>query len=85
MPHRYSSWDALILQEFSDIHKTIFACLFSIHSVIELSRPEQVCFMRLYFKRYLPHHQAKYTSDGKSIFQKITSISILAHDIVNLL
>ena len=32
--------------------KNIFACLFSVHSVIILSRYEQICLMRLRFDRY---------------------------------
>ena len=34
------------------ICKNIFACLFSIHNIIGLSCPEQVCLMRLRLKRY---------------------------------
>ena len=30
-----------------DIRKNIFACLFSVHNTISLSRHEQVCLMRL--------------------------------------
>ena len=30
-----------------DICKNIFACLFSVHNTISLSRHEQVCLMRL--------------------------------------
>ena len=29
-----------------DIRKNIFACLFSVHNIISLSRHEQVCLMR---------------------------------------
>ena len=35
------------------IRKNIFACLFSVHNTISLSRHEQVCLMRLRFERYL--------------------------------
>ena len=31
------------------IRKNIFACLFSVHNTISLSRHEQVCLMRLRF------------------------------------
>ena len=34
------------------ICKNIFACLFSIHNTISLSRNKQVCLMRLRFMRY---------------------------------
>ena len=36
------------------IRKNIFACLFSIHNTISLSRHEQVCLSRLRFERYSP-------------------------------
>ena len=39
------------------MHKNSFACLFSVHSTISLSRHEQVCLMRLRFERYFSHHQ----------------------------
>ena len=38
--------------------KNIFACLFSVHNTISLSRHEQVCLMRLRFERYFSHHRA---------------------------
>ena len=41
-----------------DIHKDIFACLFSIHNTISLSCHEQVCLSGLRFKRYFSHHRA---------------------------
>ena len=41
-----------------DIHKDIFACLFSIHNTISLSRHEQVCLSGLRFERYFSHHRA---------------------------
>ena len=41
-----------------DIRKNIFACLFSVHNTISLSRHEQVCLMRLRFERYFSHHRA---------------------------
>ena len=40
------------------ICKNIFACLFSVHNTIGLSRHEQVVLMRLGFKRYFSHHLA---------------------------
>ena len=40
------------------IRKNIFACLFSVHSIVSLSRHEQVCLMRLRFERYFSHHRA---------------------------
>ena len=41
------------------VRKNIFACLFSVHKTIILSRREQVCLMRLRFKRYFSHHRAR--------------------------
>ena len=41
-----------------NIRKNIFACLFSVHNTISLSRHEQVCLMRLRFERYFSHHRA---------------------------
>ena len=35
------------LNTLSHIRKNIFACLFSVHNTISLSRHEQVCLMRL--------------------------------------
>ena len=40
------------------LRKNIFACLFSVHNTISLSRHEQVCLMRLRFERYFSHHRA---------------------------
>ena len=39
------------------MRKNIFACLFSVHNTIGLSRHEQACLMRLRFERYLSHHR----------------------------
>ena len=44
------------LKTKSIIRKNIFACLFSVHNTISLSRHEQVCLMRLRFERYFSHH-----------------------------
>ena len=44
------------------IRKNIFACLFSIHNIISLSRHKQVCLSGLHFERYFSHHQEKYLS-----------------------
>ena len=41
-----------------EIHKDIFACLFSIHNTVSLSCHEQVCLSGLRFERYFPHHRA---------------------------
>ena len=48
----------LIDNIFFNIRKNIFACLFSVHNTIILSRHEQVCLMRLRFERYFSHHWA---------------------------
>ena len=34
--------------DMANIRKNIFACLFSVHNTISLSRHEQVCLMRLH-------------------------------------
>ena len=60
------------------IRKNIFACLFSVHNTISLSRHEQVCLMRLRFERYFSH-------DGRSISRNVASLNILVHDVINLL
>ena len=44
-------------QSLYSIRKNIFACLFSVHNTISLSRHEQVCLMRLRFERYFSHHR----------------------------
>ena len=43
------------------IRNNIFACLFSLHNIISLSRHEQVCeakFVRLSFERYFSNYRA---------------------------
>ena len=40
---------------YINIRKNIFACLFSVHNTISLSRHEQVFLMRLRFERYFTH------------------------------
>ena len=42
-----------------NIHKDIFACLFSIHNIISLSCHEQVSLSGLRFERYFSHHRAR--------------------------
>ena len=64
------------------IPKIVFTCLFSVCNIISLSRPKQVYLMRLRFARYFPHHRAY---DGRSISGNVASLSILVHDIINLL
>ena len=49
-----------ILKQSFGIHKDIFACLFSIHNTIGLSRHEQVCLSGLRFERYFSHHRARW-------------------------
>ena len=49
---------ARLLKLIIDIRKNIFACLFSIHNTISLSRYEQVCLSGLRFERYFSHHRA---------------------------
>ena len=53
----------LIKQEMiitnKNIHKDIFACLFSIHNIISLSCHEQVSLSGLRFERYFSHHRAR--------------------------
>ena len=40
--------------------KNIFACPFSVHNTITLSRHVQVCLIRLRFERFFSHHRAQY-------------------------
>ena len=41
-------------------HKKIsYACLFSVHNTISLSRHEQVCLIRLRFVKYFSHHRQR--------------------------
>ena len=60
----------------SYLPKNIFACLFSIHNAISLSRHEQVCLSGLHFERYFSHH---------CISGNIAHLNILVHDVINLL
>ena len=60
------------------IRKNVFACLFSIHNTISLSRHEQVCLSGLRFERYFSHHR-------RSISRKVAHLNILVHDVINLL
>ena len=64
------------------IPKIVFSCLFSVCNIISLSCHKQVCLMKLHFERYFPHHRAY---DGRSISWNVVSLSILVHDIINLL
>ena len=50
----------LIVSDKYLLRKNIFACLFSIHNTISLSRHEQVCLSRLRFERYFSHHRARW-------------------------
>ena len=63
----------ILPQTITAIRKNIFACLFSVHNTISLSRHEQVCLMRLRF------------DDGRSISRNVASLNILVHDVINLL
>ena len=50
--------DMRLISNLLNIRKNIFACLFSVHNTISLSRHEQVGLIRLSFKKYLSHHRA---------------------------
>ena len=51
--------DDLVIETVStSICKNIFACLFSIHNTISLSRHEQVCLSRICFERHFSPHWA---------------------------
>ena len=54
-PEKPRIWTLLTQKTFL-IRKNIFACLFSVHNTISLSRHEQVCLMRLRFERYFSNH-----------------------------
>ena len=60
----------------TNIHKDIFACLFSIHNTISLSCHEQVCLSGLRFES---------PDDGRSISRNVAHLNILVHDMINLL
>ena len=57
----------------------IFACLFSVHNTISLSRRGQVCLMRLRFERYFSHNREP------RLPINVASLNILVHDVINLL
>ena len=57
-------------KQMSNLRKNIFACLFSVHNTISLPRHEQVCLMRLRFKRYFSHHQAYYLTSWEKYLSK---------------
>ena len=42
------------------IRKNAFACPFSVHNTISLSRHEQVCLIRLRFERYFSDHRVRW-------------------------
>ena len=54
----YQNTNTFVPNKTFGIRKNIFACLFSVHNTISLSRHEQVCLMRLRFERYFSHHRA---------------------------
>ena len=49
------------------IRKNIFACLFTIHNTISLSRHEQVCLSGLRFERYFSRWWEKYISKSSPL------------------
>ena len=55
------------------MRKNIFACLFSIHNTISLSRDEQVCLSRLLFERCLSHHRIMNTEQTSKKFFRYTT------------
>ena len=57
----------MVLKGQCQIRKNIFACLFSVHNTICLSRQEQVCLIRLAFKRYFSNHHLMMGDDGRSV------------------
>ena len=50
-----------LLKSFTSakIRKNIFACLFSVHNTVSLSRHEQACLIWLRFETYFSHHWFK--------------------------
>ena len=65
-----AQWPALITTSFylMFIRKMVLSCL------------EQICLIRLHFRRCLFNHQ-----DGRSISRNIASLTIFAHGVINLL
>ena len=55
---RNTKYKNIFSKGYTEIRKNIFACLFSVHNTISLSRHEQVCLIRLPFERYFSHHRA---------------------------
>ena len=53
------------------IRKNIFACLFSVHNTISLSRHEQTYLIRLLFERFFSHHRDTSPDDEKSISRNV--------------
>ena len=62
-----------------DICKNIYACLFSVHNIISLSRHEQVCLIRLRFERYFSHHRATLAKVWERFVDDVYSILKRAH------
>ena len=46
------------ISQLHNICKNMFACLFTVHNTISLSRHEQVCLTSLRFEKYFSHHPA---------------------------
>ena len=42
----------MLMQIYESLRDNSFACLFSVHNTISLTRHEQVCSIRLRFKRF---------------------------------
>ena len=57
VPHT-RSWYAGFAKPLRNIRKNIFACLFSVYNTIRLSPHEQVCLIRLRFKKCFFHYRA---------------------------
>ena len=73
-----------ILNHF-DLRKNIFACLFSAHNTISLSRLEQVCLIRLRFERCFSHHLDLLSSEKNEPINIINNAAtILTDSILNI-
>ena len=67
-------------KNLSEITKEVYGIL---DNILSLSCHEEVCLSGLRFKRYFSHHPRP--DDRRSISRNVTNLSILIHDMINLL
>ena len=69
-------------KKYFRLRKNILACLFSVHKIVNLSRYEKVCLMRLSFERDFSYH---WPDHWEILSWNVASLNILVHDVINLL